>query len=368
MNNTFSTYLDAIRFLAALTVMAAHMTFKEYTGGNIPYQGAWAGAAVVVFFVLSGYVIRFVSKEKETTLTDYAVSRMARIYSVAIPAILLTMLLDGICYFLGTDKPLPAYQYLQLWKYMPLFLAFLTDVGPFHEGMLTDVAFWSLSYEVWYYVLFAIVVYWSGWKKWALAAILLVALGIPILIYLPIWLIGVGLYELHQRVTVKKMSARIMFALSFLGLFAIRLTGADDMSDEWMSNILGGYPEKHLHNSQHFLGHYMIAAVMTTNLFAAKYAELDFLNKPWLRKAIVYLASFTFALYLAHRPLMDFYLFVFHHNPHSFYSVVGMVVFALLGSWLFGLGTEHKKQWWKNIFTKLIKRTPRLGMVPATQI
>ena len=42
MPATFSVYLDAVRFLAALTVVAAHLTYPQFTGGIVPYQGRGA--------------------------------------------------------------------------------------------------------------------------------------------------------------------------------------------------------------------------------------------------------------------------------------------------------------------------------------
>ena len=58
----------------------------------IPFHAGHS--AVVIFFVLSGYVITYVASERETTLRDYALSRCARIYAVAVPTLLLTIVLD----------------------------------------------------------------------------------------------------------------------------------------------------------------------------------------------------------------------------------------------------------------------------------
>ncbi len=355
MNKNFSVYLDALRFLSALTVMAAHMTFPEFTGGMVAYQGTWAGVGVTVFFVLSGYVIRFVSVEKEHTIHEFALSRMARIYSVAIPALLLTMVLDGVGALLGSARPLPMYQYTQLWKYMPVFLSFLTDVGPIREATLSNGVFWSLSYEVWYYVLFAVVIYLTGWKRAILAIALLAALGPRILIYLPMWLSGVFLYEIHQWVSMSRFWARLLFVVSLCAFFAIRLTGVDDIADAWMNRMLGGYPEKYLRNSQYFAGRYMFASVVFLNLFAAKYAGFEYLSRPRVRSAIVYCASFTFTLYLAHLPLLNFYNFIMRHDPHSPASISALAAMVLVSTWLFGLVTEHKKGWWRALFSRFIK-------------
>ena len=44
--------------------------------------------------MLSGYVISYVAVELEFTLWEFAISRIARVYSVVIPALALTVLVD----------------------------------------------------------------------------------------------------------------------------------------------------------------------------------------------------------------------------------------------------------------------------------
>ena len=92
MKRGFSVYLDAVRVVACLIVFAHHLAlnfgcYKPAASGCgtlgwlIPFHAGHS--AVVVFFVLSGYVISYVASERETTLQQYALSRCARIYSVA---------------------------------------------------------------------------------------------------------------------------------------------------------------------------------------------------------------------------------------------------------------------------------------------
>lgn len=98
MNKPTSIYLDLIRFLAALTVFIVHANYDRFTGG-LPFFRHVAGLgndAVMVFFVLSGFVIAYVTSEKENTLRDYFASRFARLYSVAVPALVLTVALDWV--------------------------------------------------------------------------------------------------------------------------------------------------------------------------------------------------------------------------------------------------------------------------------
>jgi peptidoglycan/LPS O-acetylase OafA/YrhL len=59
--------------------------------GGILWPFTYMGSeAVMAFFVLSGFVIAYVADQRETTLQAFAAARLARLYSVIIPAMLLT--------------------------------------------------------------------------------------------------------------------------------------------------------------------------------------------------------------------------------------------------------------------------------------
>ena len=93
MTKSFSVYLDFVRFGAAFIVLLSHL--REFYAGPV-HIPQWGHEAVIIFFVLSGYVIAFVADTKESTLRDYTISRLARVYSVVLPAVVLTGLLDFV--------------------------------------------------------------------------------------------------------------------------------------------------------------------------------------------------------------------------------------------------------------------------------
>lgn len=96
MNRRVSIYLDLVRFTAALAVLFSHLSGQRFSGGLFWRAGHYWDEAVDVFFVLSGFVIAHVTAERETSLRSYAVARLARVYSVALPAVLATFALDAI--------------------------------------------------------------------------------------------------------------------------------------------------------------------------------------------------------------------------------------------------------------------------------
>src|SRR5438128_9706281 len=95
MTNALSLYLDALRFGAALTVFVSHYSTGRISGGLF-WQFDGGRTAVLVFFVLSGFVIAWVTETRERTFEEYTLSRLARLYSVIIPVFIVTAVLDHL--------------------------------------------------------------------------------------------------------------------------------------------------------------------------------------------------------------------------------------------------------------------------------
>ncbi|MGH7072336.1 MAG: acyltransferase family protein [Acetobacteraceae bacterium] len=112
MTREVSLYLDLLRFLAALTVFLGHVSGSRFTGGFLWQFGPYMGEAVTVFFVLSGFVIGYTTDRREKSAYSYAVARAARIYSVALPALVVTFTLDAIGRSIRPDL------YSQSWGYV----------------------------------------------------------------------------------------------------------------------------------------------------------------------------------------------------------------------------------------------------------
>lgn len=94
MHQALSVYLDALRFLAALAVYLFHA--GHFSGVRIPFFGEFGSPAVMVFFVLSGLVIAYASAARRSGPGEFAVARLARLWSVVLPALGLTLLLDTL--------------------------------------------------------------------------------------------------------------------------------------------------------------------------------------------------------------------------------------------------------------------------------
>src|SRR5262245_7159252 len=152
MKPTTSFYLDVVRFTASLCIVFHHL--NDWTGGALDFFAPMQSTAVIIFFVLSGFVVAFVSRTKENDPYQYAVSRLARIYSVALPALLATLLLD-LC-----GKALAPLSYPEQTPHS-LILSFLSGMFFFnqawtHINIGSNGPYWSLGYEVPYYIAFGL--------------------------------------------------------------------------------------------------------------------------------------------------------------------------------------------------------------------
>lgn len=107
--------LDTVRWASALMVCVGHVWGLTVIW-DFSYLGKLVQAsphsAVVLFFVISGYLVGGGALREHLAGTfefrRYAISRFARIYIVLIPAILLTLALDGLAWTIDPTSPIYA--------------------------------------------------------------------------------------------------------------------------------------------------------------------------------------------------------------------------------------------------------------------
>lgn len=173
MPHLLSQLLYCARWVGTLLVLAVHASsiFINYGGAEntepSPFLNAWrfvvsfelGHQAVVGFFVMSGFLVGGAAlahlREEKPFLLDYFIHRIARIYLVLIPAILLTIVVDGAGRALFAGLGVYEIPSLQA-HYDPRLI--LTDLlnlqGIVAKFYGTNGPLWSIAYEFWYYVLF----------------------------------------------------------------------------------------------------------------------------------------------------------------------------------------------------------------------
>ncbi len=181
-------------------VVAAHSGHPEFSTGFADRQ-ILGDIAVPVFFVLSGFVIRYVTVTRERTLREYLIDRASRMYSVVLPAALLTLALNGVCARLA-----PAYyqQFFAAFATHPLSrillnLTFLSQSWSHATVFFIDSPFWSLSYECLYYLGYGLFFYLRGATRAVALLLWAILAGPQVLFLLPVWALGCCLYELYRE-------------------------------------------------------------------------------------------------------------------------------------------------------------------------
>jgi peptidoglycan/LPS O-acetylase OafA/YrhL len=329
----FSAYLDLLRVLAAATVFLSHTAFQEFTGGLIAPLQHLAHQAVIAFFVLSGYVICFVAHERETDPVSFSISRFCRIYSVAVPALALTIAADAWLVHVGVAQDIRGYQLASPFKYTVLALGFATQLWFLKEDAFSNIPWWSLCYEVWYYVLFGVLFFARGSIRLTFAAMVIAIMGPKLWLLAPCWTAGAVVYLLHRRQTVRPRAARVVFVVSLWLAAGLWISGLDVRINDLANALSGGWMAAHLEYSQFALGDLLVAGIVALNMWAAGSAAFVFGR---VGTPIRVLAGMSFTLYLMHFPLLEVWTIWLRPAP----PVLMACVLATVA--LFSLATERQ--------------------------
>jgi peptidoglycan/LPS O-acetylase OafA/YrhL len=310
-----SLLLDIIRFCAALAVVVEHVCLEDFGTGARDRQ-LWGYVAVPVFFVLSGFIIRFVTATRETTLREYAIDRVSRIYSVVLPTLVISAAIGSLCWRLNPHR------FLEIWRVtfqhsfsrVLLNLAFFSQAWGMDASPFLDRPFWSLGYECIYYALFGIAFFLRGWQRAVLLLLLALAIGPNVLLLFPVWILGCLAYDAYIR--LRQTSARVWLPLGTFsaGLitFALYLLDAAGVREipprvmRWilhLPNPVGMMGLSLKHASMLNLAFGVAAApVLLILLLAAEVLPIRLDHA--LVKAMRRVAEGTFVLYLLHYPLL----------------------------------------------------------------
>lgn len=198
-----SVLLDVVRFFAAAVVATTHLSAFVQSKPFLP--GESANAAVCIFFVLSGFVIRFVTVTRETDATEYWIDRASRIYSVVAPTLALTVLFEGAA-FLSNGNVYHWFAQQYVWTQVPgqllTNITFTSGYWGYGAAPLSNLPFWSLTYECVYYVLYGLMRYTTR-LRWFIVPMILLLVGPSIALLFIVWLMGVLLFEAYSLLKQK---------------------------------------------------------------------------------------------------------------------------------------------------------------------
>jgi peptidoglycan/LPS O-acetylase OafA/YrhL len=292
-----SLFLDLLRVLAALAVMLCHFGSRRMSGGQAWFLTPYGAQAVDVFFVLSGYLVSQTGA-REPSARGFTANRAARIYSVALPAIILTFAMDALGRRLAPGVYATAAGYAP--GHPPFALQAASGLLFFNNAwflglpMGSNIPWWSLGYEVAYYIAFGLFRYASGAWRWLGPALVAVIAGPNIAALAPLWLAGALVRHLHRRTYPPRRTAWALV------LASIAIWAAYEMTVHRWGRPIGILPPLR----PELLQDWLIGA-----LFAAFLAGVPSLLSTHTvafpaRALIRFSAGRSFALYLLHYPTM----------------------------------------------------------------
>lgn len=302
--------LDWLRFSAALMVVVKHAKDNSFVGFNQLDVASRASLftkalfavtrygeeAVLVFFVLSGFLVGGATfrrlRQGSFCIRDYAADRVSRIMLPLIPAIL-------ISWVVGWSVGWPPNPWVTLGN-MASLQGVTVSTMPF------NVPLWTLSYEVWFYVLNGAVATLLA-KRGDLFAAIALAAGLIVfsilrLEYLLCWYLGALVFLVPAKATsqLRLISAGGLLVLACLGYEAVINPG------------LG-------------LARWTVTARLGVGASVMVLArELAAANGSWAPALGARLAGFSYSLYLIHYPVLNLIRKWAEPSPH-------------VGAWSMGL-------------------------------
>ena len=297
-------WLDWMRFIAAFMVVVCHSRgFNWVEWGALPnaeqtlllklfFAGTRAGLEwVVVFFVLSGFLVGggVINRCLKGTfnLKSYSIDRVSRIWVPLIPALFLTL---GVALYCGLPVSL-----------LDLLGNIIALQGVFFKNFGHNEPLWSLSYEIWFYVIIgAVGVILSPRSKNHFFSLLILMIGFSVFTrlntnFLCCWLLGAFSYFL---VTESKKTGLIVVALLFVVLgSAISQVQADTLSITKYS-LMTFLPSRNIAILIESSGIGLLIAAI------CRLAPMGVLLIKFERIGGA-LAAFSYTLYLTHYPILN---------------------------------------------------------------
>ena len=315
----------------------------------------------MIFFILSGFFIsasifKAVSDNRWSWLS-YLLVRLARLYVVLIPALLLTAVFDlsGI-YFSGADSIYSGHSlignivsfkvsdHLTVNNFLTN-LFFLQRI--FSPPFGSNAPLWSLSYEFWYYMIFPLLVlsFVSNNNKHKLlqllaALLLLCMVGKTISIYFLIWLFGAFIhftskFELKRKLKYLMLYLSGIVFLATLGAVRVKLfSGSETFSD-------------------------FILAIFFSIFLYAILQDRSPCHSELYKKIAHKIAGFSYTLYLVHLPILIFCNSLILKNqrwqPEPLQLTIGLGIFAfvIIYAYLISMVTEAQTE---KVRSKLARR------------
>lgn len=290
--------------------------------------------AVIIFFVLSGFLVggRGFERIKAGTMNirSYAIDRFSRIY----PPLIAAIILCGITTYITGETECTNFTWLNVVGNI------FNLQGICCQSIVSP--FWSLSYEVWFYIILGTLAFvlMSHKNTDRLIGILLFVASVSVFVmglsmhYLFIWLMGAVAF-----ITRPQKKNKVVLLLSFLGFFACVVYWQFSKDSHSLEMVIEGTNKK------------LLEIIMS--LMACLFLQQVILFEPQSRatikieKSLGYMAKFSYTLYLSHRVIFLWIIAYLWPMNSCDFSVAGIakftvvIIICLVSCWCLYLVSER---------------------------
>jgi peptidoglycan/LPS O-acetylase OafA/YrhL len=327
--------LDAIRGLAALSVLLFHFTSYQKVR-EVGFHFAYGVTGVDIFFMISGFVI-FLTINKTKKWQDFIVSRFSRLY----PTYWACVTLTGIFILIYQPSTFS----------IPQFAANLTMFPCYFGEEDLDGTYWTLLIELLFYFWILIIFIFNGLKR-IIPIALCCTIGIMVFHYFATW------YPNFYWFAGKKLQLINHFPLFFSGIlfYKVKFNG---FSLKYLLLITlcflstfylhdkGGRSYQMISLSEH----QWIILFYHVIFFLFVYGKLTFL----IREPLLYLGKISYSLYLLHQFIGLQLIGTFHESLHlHIYPAMALSTLICIGfadfitRYIEKPAIDHIRNWYKN--------------------
>lgn len=323
--------IDFLRFIAAISVLLFHYTFRGFQADNmtsvsfheISFLTQYGYLGVNLFFLISGYVILMSAYNQR--LKTFLISRFTRLY----PTFWLAVVVTTVSVFiLSSFNQLPT---------IDQFVLNLTMVPTLFGENNIDGVYWTLLIELKFYLLIALLLVFKQIKHvkyyaliWVLWSIYYFYTSFP--------------YRLHDFLFPSFSSYFIAGAMFYLlriegiSLFKILI-----LLLSYVSSLL--YEFRHLERQINYFStdYSLFIVVAMITLVYLVFFVISRQQKTFFQSELVlYLGGLTYALYLLHQNIGYYLLDAFSQYLNWYMSLLVIIVVMLLISLIVHLWVEKK--------------------------
>lgn len=322
-------HLTGLRFIAALMVYLCHLN-TDYFGVFVKEMFSQGFIGVSFFFILSGFILSYSYEDKlkneVTSKRQFILLRLARIVPMhlllAMPFILLTIHLKNFDF----SKTLTNILLMQSWIPKEDYYFSLNGVS------------WSLSDELFFYLMFIPLIYTSITKK------VITAISIITLLLTIYFLKIIQTEELNHWLYYIFPVSRLVEFICGMIIYACWKNSRQQTVDSLLFLIsllpllIAIYYSNNINNSLRYSLYYLLPMVIFFT--SCIYLRNGVIHTILSSKTLELLGKSSFIFYLIHQSIILFCFKIFGHNPGPLYLIALLVIITIVSIILYKLVEE----------------------------